>query len=162
MFMLSVMDYDSGGESDAEMDEDEEAEIKNDAALLRFLNMMQEAWDIAATAKKRQQQERKCPRHYTGNSDHTLCWFALKQQKLAANGQPSIAKWLDAKRHDNTVNVVPNSASHCSQYILSVSSSEVHELLIILVLKNIQQSFCRRHWKVFKKKRKSLPLIWNL
>jgi hypothetical protein len=93
----SDSDLDSvSGDSDLEdrdLDEDEEAEIQNDAALLTFAAMLQQAQETAATAENKKYGGRKRPKRYAGNSSCTLRWHAMKRRKLASEGQCFISKW---------------------------------------------------------------------
>jgi len=90
-------DLDSvSGDSDLEdrdLGEDEEAEIQNDAALLTFAAMLQQAQETAATAENKKYGGRKRPKRYAGNSSCTLRWHAMKRRKLASEGQCFISKW---------------------------------------------------------------------
>lgn len=93
----SDSDLDSvSGDSDLEdrdLDEDEEAEIQNDAALLTFAAVLQQAQETAAIAENKKYGGRKRAKRYTGNSSRTLRWHAMKWRKLASEGQCFISKW---------------------------------------------------------------------
>ena len=77
---------------DMDMDDDEEAEIKNDAALLTISAVLQQAQQTAVAAEKKKWGQRKRPKHYAGNSNHTLRRHALKRRKLESEGQSFISK----------------------------------------------------------------------
>ena len=71
----SDSDLDSVTGSDLEgmdLDDDEEVEIKNDAALFTFSAVLQEAQQTAVAAEKRKWGQRKRPKCYAGNSNCTL------------------------------------------------------------------------------------------
>ena len=63
---------------DMELDEEEEADIKNDAALLGFSSVLQCAQEIATAAERRKWGERKRPKQYTKNAAWTLQRHAQK------------------------------------------------------------------------------------
>ncbi|KAI0245479.1 hypothetical protein BJV78DRAFT_1158597 [Lactifluus subvellereus] len=70
-------EHDDVSDSDLEgpgfdLDDDEEAEIQDDARLLNFLRVLQQAQEIAAEAEREKRGETKRPRRYLGNSGRTL------------------------------------------------------------------------------------------
>jgi hypothetical protein len=104
VFVLDVMDYDSDEDSDMKNDEmDDEAEIRDDAALLTFSNVLLEAQQIAVTEEIRKRGETKRPRYYKGNLERTKRRHAAKQKKIASEGQPFISKWF-WKHQNNSSN----------------------------------------------------------
>lgn len=110
VFVLDVMDYDSDEDSDMENDEmDDEAEIRDDAALLTFSNVLLEAQQIAVTEERRKWGETKRPRYYKGNSECTKHCHAAKRRKITSEGQPFISKWF--WKHQN------NSSSREEQHV---------------------------------------------
>ncbi|KIM78870.1 hypothetical protein PILCRDRAFT_90410 [Piloderma croceum F 1598] len=100
VFVLDVMDYDSNKDSDVENDEmdDDEAEIRDDAALLTFSNMLLKAQQIAVTEERRKWGETKRPRYYKGNSEQTKYCHAAKKRKITSKGQPFIQQGRTACR----------------------------------------------------------------
>jgi len=92
---LSAMDCASDSDlEDMELD-DKEAGIKNDAALLAFLSVLQHAQEIATTAEKKKWGEQKRPKCYAKKSAHTLWWDTQKRHKLATKGQRLISDWVN-------------------------------------------------------------------
>ena len=87
VFVVDVMDCGSDEDSDTEMDEDDndEAEIRNDAELLTFSNTLQRAQEVAAAAERKRRVETQCLKHYKGNS-MSIC----PETKDSCNGGPTI------------------------------------------------------------------------
>lgn len=97
--------YGSEDGSDVEgsdLDEEGEADVRDDAGLLTFTNVMQNAQETAAEAERQKREGNKWPRNYARNSSRSHRRFAEKQQKLAADGrQAFISNWLTAQRSVN-------------------------------------------------------------
>ena len=89
---MSATDY--SDLEDMELDDDEEADIINDAALLAFSSVLQRAQDIATAAENKKWGERKRPKRYAKNSTRTLRRHAQKRRKLATEGQRPISDWV--------------------------------------------------------------------
>ncbi|KIM78559.1 hypothetical protein PILCRDRAFT_90531 [Piloderma croceum F 1598] len=68
-----------------DLDDDEEVKIKNDAALLTFSTVPQQAQQTAVAAEKKKWGQRKRPKCYAGNSNRTLQRCALKWRKLESD-----------------------------------------------------------------------------
>ena len=60
-------DFESDSES-SELGGSEEEEIRDDAALLTFIAVMQKAQEVATAAERERNRDRKRPKHYSGNS----------------------------------------------------------------------------------------------
>ncbi|KIJ40865.1 hypothetical protein M422DRAFT_48908 [Sphaerobolus stellatus SS14] len=75
---------DSGSKSDDEdiLDEDAEAEARDDAALLTFTSCLQDAQELLDKAQREKNASRKRPKKYLGNSDRTKRCWAQKRCKL--------------------------------------------------------------------------------
>jgi hypothetical protein len=84
-------------DSDWELDENDVVEIKDDAALLTFVAVLQKAQQVAAAAQRRKEGPQR-PRHYTGNSTQTQYRQARRRKELAADGQKFIRQWLSQKQ----------------------------------------------------------------
>lgn len=92
----------------------EEADIKNDAVLLTFANVMQLAQETAAEAEKTKRKGNKRPRQYIGNSQRSLCCFAEKRQKIKAEGrQAFISSWLILQNVDKSSEPEPHETVAC-------------------------------------------------
>jgi hypothetical protein len=91
----SVSDSDP---EDRELEDEEEDEVRDDAALLNFAAVLKRAQEIAAEAERQNQGERKRPHQYTGNSKRTVRRHAEKRRKLAASGQKSITDWTEIQK----------------------------------------------------------------
>ena len=89
------------GDSELELDDDEAAEIRDDAALLAFSDVLQKAQEIAVTAERKKWGEKKRPHHYTKNSAHTLRRQSALRKRLTVSGQKSIAEWIKCKEKLN-------------------------------------------------------------
>lgn len=89
------------GDSELELDDDEAAEIRDDAALLAFSDVLQKAQEIAVTAERKKWGEKKRPHHYTKNSARTLRRQSALRKKLTVSGQKSIAEWIKCKEKLN-------------------------------------------------------------
>ena len=120
----SDSDLDSVNGSDLEgmdLDDDEEVEIKNDAALLTFSAVLQEAQQTAVAAEKRKWGQRKRPKYYAGNSNRTLQRHALKRRKLESEGQSFISKWAHAVGTGTKSSASPDTFTCGEKQLVSVS-----------------------------------------
>ena len=57
----------SNSDSEGELDEEGDAKVYDDAALLDFVATLQKAHDGSAATEKEKEATRKRPRHYLGN-----------------------------------------------------------------------------------------------
>ncbi|KAG1726632.1 uncharacterized protein EDB91DRAFT_1086719 [Suillus paluster] len=100
----------------SEVSEDEEADIKDDAALLTFINVLSMAQEAATEAERAKAKGSKQPKTYTGNS------------KIANEGyQAFISNWLVAQktnlRVSQTVSVVATASVESVSVMGSVKSA---------------------------------------
>jgi hypothetical protein len=89
-----------------DLDDDEEAEIRDEAVLLHFAATLQKAQEVAAAAEREAWETKKCPKRYDGSSSRTLRRHAAKRRKIAASGtQPFIQSFFQPKVACNTPNL---------------------------------------------------------
>lgn len=156
VFVLDIMDWDSDLEdSDGDGDEEEEEEICNDAALLTFSNVLQQAQEIAAAAERKQRAGKMRPRHYKGNSERTRRRFAATRKKLAANGQPSIARWFNASKRDDDDDAMVSDAAppELGDQRKMPVASRVRENFTFSVFKETHRLNKRNYTKTFGKRK---------
>jgi hypothetical protein len=95
-YLFHVVDYDSGDESDLEeegTDGDDEAEIENEAALLKFSAALSKAQEIATLSARSKEQGAKRPKYYTGNLKRSERCHKCAWKDLVAGGQSLIESW---------------------------------------------------------------------
>jgi hypothetical protein len=86
-----------------DLDEDEEAEIRDDVALLTFASILRRAQKVASEAENKKWGERKRSKRYTGNSTRSMRCHAQKRRKLTTNGQKSIRNWFPIRKSPSPV-----------------------------------------------------------
>jgi hypothetical protein len=84
------------GLSDSEIEIDED-EIREEAELLAFAEMLRTAQEVANEVEKK--NPRKWKRVYTGNSERTKRRHAEKRRKLEAQGIKSVKEWFLQVKH---------------------------------------------------------------
>ncbi|KAG2109983.1 uncharacterized protein F5147DRAFT_772825 [Suillus discolor] len=88
-------DHDDMESEGSEVSEDEEADIKDDAVLLTFINVLSMAQEAATEAERAKAKASKQPKTYTGNSARSHRRFSAKRKKIASEGHQSfISSWL--------------------------------------------------------------------
>lgn len=78
-------------------------DITNEAALLTFINVMQQARDAAVEAERRKETGNKRPKRYSKNSARTERRHAQKRAKIAKDGTQSfLTNWLKAQTSESS------------------------------------------------------------
>lgn len=92
----------------SEVDEDEEDDIRNEATLLTFINVLTQAQDAALEAERKKEAGSKRPRCYMKNSKRSHRRHELKRAKIAEEGKQSfVADWLTARNKETVSNDEP-------------------------------------------------------
>jgi hypothetical protein len=81
-------------DGDWELNDEEEAEIKDEAALLSFSEVLRTGQELVTAAEKLKRGQKKHPWQYTKNSARTFRRRKGLREKLEATGQPSILAWI--------------------------------------------------------------------
>lgn len=85
-----------------EVDDDEEDDIRNEATLLTFINVLTQARDAALEAERKKEAGNKRPRRYLKTSKRSHRRHGLKRAKLAKEGKQSfVTDWLTAQGTDS-------------------------------------------------------------
>ena len=109
-----------------ESDEEFEAQIKNEAALLTFALILQNAQRVAVAAERRKEhQKQKCPKHYTGNSIQSKQRWAEKPHKMAGSGVKFITDFFGAKRTNQQKEII-HSSSELEEIMQPIKKVSLH------------------------------------
>jgi hypothetical protein len=104
-------------DGDWELDDEEEAEIKDEAALLSFSEVLRTGQELATAAEKLKWGQKKRPRQYTKNSARTFRRRKGLREKLEATGQPSILAWIQSVKERNATNDSEGSETACGDSV---------------------------------------------
>jgi hypothetical protein len=104
MFVLDVMDEDDRMDLDDELNEEEAAEVKNDAELLVFTNLLQEGQAAAVAAERAREAKSNRPKYYHRKSTHTQERIRQTRWNLAKAGQKFIQQFMTAPRKTTGLN----------------------------------------------------------
>jgi hypothetical protein len=126
----SVSEFNNSAfEVDLDVDEDDEAEIEDEATLLTFAATLQKAHNVAIAAEKAKHAQNNHPQHYTGHSTRTNQRNAQKQRDLTNRGVKFITEWCCKKPQTDIMPTeepvyVPSNSEHEGEPIVMVSSIE--------------------------------------
>ena len=102
--VLDVMDEDDWMDLEDELNEEEAAEVKNDAELLAFINLLQEGQAAAVAAERAQEAKSNRPKHYHRKSTRTQERIRQTQRNLEKAGQKFIQQFMTAPRKTTGLN----------------------------------------------------------
>ena len=102
--VLDVMDEDDWMDLEDELNEEEAAEVKNDAELLAFINLLQEGQAAAVAAERAQEAKSNWPKHYHRKSTCTQERIRQTRQNLEKAGQKFIQQFMTAPRKTTGLN----------------------------------------------------------
>ena len=102
--VLDVMDEDDWMDLEDGLNEEEAAEVKNDAELLAFINLLQEGQAAAVAAERAQEAKSNRPKHYHWKSTRTQERIRQTQQNLEKAGQKFIQQFMTAPRKTTGLN----------------------------------------------------------
>ena len=104
MFVLDVMDEDDRMDLEDELNEEEAAEVKNDAELLVFTNLLQEGQAAAVAAERAREAKSNQPKYYHRKSTRTQERIRQTRRNLAKAGQKFIQQFMTAPRKTTGLN----------------------------------------------------------
>ena len=102
--VLDIMDEDDWMDLEDELNEEEAAEVKNDAELLAFINLLQEGQAAAVAAERAQEAKSNRPKHYHRKSTRTQERIRQTQRNLEKAGQKFIQQFMTAPRKTTGLN----------------------------------------------------------
>ncbi|KIJ50611.1 hypothetical protein M422DRAFT_44342 [Sphaerobolus stellatus SS14] len=109
--------------SEDEIDEDGEAEIQDDAQLLKFVTVLQDAQVAAQLEEKERMGGRKRKKHYTGNSLRSEQRHAANRRKLAQDPTHQFISQFFPLKKDSTRSIPSVSTERNEEQVSLVTDS---------------------------------------
>lgn len=91
------------------LDDEESAEVKNDAELLTFINLLEEGQAAAVAAERAREAKSNRPKHYHRKSTHTQERIRQTRRNMEKTGQKFIQQFMTAPRKTMGLNLETES-----------------------------------------------------